>query len=330
MSEQAVDDPTVTVVVATFGRPDRVARLLDALAAQTYDAPWEVVVVDDHSSEADWAAVQRHAAASPLPVRTIRRDTNGGPGRARNTGWREARAPLVAFTDDDCTPTPGWLAALVRELGHAGLVQGRTLPHPDQLPGQGPFGRTLVEEAEGLYPTCNMGYRRDVLVAQDGFDDRFVISCEDTDLALRAKDAGAASAWAPDALVYHDVHPSDYRAFVRDKLRWHGVALVVRQHPELRTKLHHRVFWKASHPPALLAVAGMVGALTLARRRRGAAMVVAATAAAPYVRFRTSVAPLPGVGARRRLALVPLVLAADVLEVGVLAAASVRYRTFVL
>jgi GT2 family glycosyltransferase len=252
---------------------------------------------------------------------------------ARETGWREARAPLIAFTDDDCTPTPGWLAALVEGLEQADLVQGRTLPHPDQLAAHGPFGRTLSEEEEGLYPTCNMGYRRTVLERVGGFDPRFMITCEDTDLALRARESGATSAWRPDALVYHDVHGSDYRAFLRDKLRWHGVALVVREHPSLRSKLHHGLFWKRSHAPALLAAGGIVLAAagaTRSGRGRGLAIVVAATATVPYVRFRTRVAPLRGVGPRRRLALLPLALTGDLLEVGVMAAASVRYRTILL
>ena len=319
--------PAISVVVATYCRPERLRRLLGALEHQTFDGPYEVVVVDDHSPAETWAAVQDVVAASPLDVELIRRDRNGGPGMARDTGWRAARAPLVAFTDDDCTPSPGWLAALVRELGAAGLVQGRTLPHPDQLSSHGPFGRTLIEEAEGLYPTCNMGYRREVLERVGGFDPSFTISCEDTDLAMRAKEAGATSAWAPDALVHHDVHASDYRAFLRDKLRWHGVALVVRQHPALRSKLQHGVFWKQSHPPALLALAGILVGL---RRPRARGVAVAAVAALPYVRFRTAAAPLPGTGPRRRLLLLPLVLVADWLEIAVLVRASVRYRTVVL
>ena len=325
--------PAVSVVVATYRRPERVARLLRALEAQTYAGPWELVLVDDASPDADFLAVQEAVARSPLDARVLRRETNGGPGDARQTGWRAARAPLVAFTDDDCVPTPGWLAALVGALEGADLVQGRTVPNPEQLAGQGPFGRTLREEEEGLYPTCNMGYRRAVLERLGGFDPQFTITCEDTDLALRARESGAVSAWAPDALVHHDVHPSDYGAYVRDKLRWHGVALVLRQHPRLRSKLTRGVFWKPSHPPALLAAAGLaVGAAGLSRRgaARAGALGVAAAAAVPYARFRTRVAPLPGVGPRRRVMLLPLVLAADWVEIGVMVAASARYRCLVL
>lgn len=335
MAEETAEDacPAVTVVVATYRRPERVARLLRALEAQTFAGEWELVLVDDASPEEDWRSVQGLAAASPLPIRLVRRDRNGGPGDARQSGWPVARAPLIAFTDDDCTPTPGWLAALVSALDGADLAQGRTLPHPDQLDGHGPFGRTLSVEEEGLYPTCNMGYRRSVLERLGGFDPEFTITCEDTDLALRAQESGATSAWAPDALVYHDVHPSDYRAYVRDKLRWHGVALVLRRHPALRSKLAHRVFWKQSHPPALLAAGGLVVAgfgVAGGRRTRIAGAVIGAAALVPYARFRTRVAPLRGVGRRRRLALLPLVLAADWVEIGVMVRASLRYRTVVL
>jgi GT2 family glycosyltransferase len=325
--------PAVSVVVATYRRPERLARLLRALEGQTFDEPWEVVVVDDASPEDDWHALQHVVETSSVPVHVVRRPENGGPGRARQTGWQEARAPLIAFTDDDCTPTPAWLGSLVDHLREADLVQGRTLPHPDQLPDHGPFGRTLSEEHEGLYPTCNMGYRRAVLEQVGGFDPSFVITCEDTDLAWRSREAGAVSAWAPEALVYHDVHPSDFRAHLRDKLRWHGVALVLKRHPALRAELRHGLFWKDSHPPALLAGAGIaVAAMAAGRGGRAAPLALAAGVAAtlPYVRFRTRRAPLRGVGPRRRLALVPAALVADWVEVAVMAAASVRYRTVVL
>lgn len=325
--------PTVSVVVATYRRPERIARLLHALEDQTYTGAFEVVVVDDASPADAFREVQQVIAASSLDIRLMRRDHNGGPGAARESAWREAGAPFVAFTDDDCTPTPKWLESIVAGLEHADVVQGRTLPNPDQIDGHGPFGRTLIVEEEGLYPTCNMGYRRAVLERVDGFDPQFVITCEDTDLALRAIETGATSAWAPDALVYHDVHPSDYRAYLRDKLRWHGVALVLHEHPSLRSKLSYGIFWKASHVPALTAAGGLVFAAATARgsaRWRVLGLLGGALSLVPYVRFRTRIAPLRGVGPRRRMVLMPAVLFADLVEVGVMTAASVRYRTFVL
>ncbi|MEI8319890.1 MAG: glycosyltransferase family A protein, partial [Planctomycetia bacterium] len=85
----------VTVVVPTYRRPQQLRRCLEALAAQTFPEPWEVVVVDDGSpqpfSAADMPATDR------LALRVIRQE-NAGPAAARNRGVREARGEFVAFT----------------------------------------------------------------------------------------------------------------------------------------------------------------------------------------------------------------------------------------
>src|SRR3546814_2372804 len=64
-----------------------------------------------------------------IQLTVLRQATNGGPAPGRNAGWRAARAPVVAFIDDDCTPEPGWVAALARAFARndrLGVAQGRT------------------------------------------------------------------------------------------------------------------------------------------------------------------------------------------------------------
>ena len=83
----------------------------------------------------------------------LRCSAAGGPGPApaRNAGWRAARGRWIAFTDDDCEATPGWLeTALARGRGQPGaVVQGPTLPIPRELALLGPFARTRSIEAAG-------------------------------------------------------------------------------------------------------------------------------------------------------------------------------------
>src|SRR3954453_23879096 len=117
-------DPDVSVVIATHNRPGGLATLLRALEAQTLDSGrFEVVVVDDGSDP---------PVRLPDGVRILRHDVPQGPGPARNTGGRAAHPPLVAFTDDDCTPAPGWLAALVQAANGDDdvVVQGPLVPPP--------------------------------------------------------------------------------------------------------------------------------------------------------------------------------------------------------
>ena len=328
--------PVLSVVVPTFQRADRLPRLVEALARQEIDVPFEVVVVDDGSADETSTVLDRLAAEAPFPLRPIHLEQNAGPAAGRNVGWREATADLIVFTDDDCRPTPTWLSSLHAAFADADVVQGRTLPDPEHEANWGPFSRTVeVTSENGFYETCNIGYRRPLLADLGGFDDGFRLIGDDTDLGWRAREAGARITFVDDAVVYHEVSPSSYRAHLRLMRRWADVPLTVRRHPRLRTEVYYsRWFWRSSHPKALAALAGMAIALAPAGASSRPLDRVGRLAAAwwlvwPYFRFRTRVAPLR-CGPRRRLALLPAVWLRDVLEVGALVRASVRHRTLIL
>jgi glycosyltransferase involved in cell wall biosynthesis len=105
---------TVSVVVASHARELRLRWLLNALEEQTLAREsWEVVVVHDYDAAVAERVIERHPLfeSGTLRHRAIEPGT-GSPARQRNIGWRMGRGRLVAFTDDDCRPEPGWLAAL--------------------------------------------------------------------------------------------------------------------------------------------------------------------------------------------------------------------------
>lgn len=330
--------PAISVVVATHNRSDLLARLVAALEAQDCAEPFEVVVVDDGSTDGTFDVLEGLSHASSLDLVPVRSERNGGPAAARNAGWRRARAPFIAFTDDDCAPQPQWLRRLIADLAVADVVQGRTVPDPDQMIHRNAFSHTIYAEGEwGFYEACNMGYRRTVLEAQGGFDEAIQYAMfgarstgpifgEDTDLAWRAKRAGARSTFDADAVVFHDVRRQSYLEHLRSLRRREGVALTLKRIPELRELCHYRLFWRPSHPLAILAAAGMTAAATRPGSLRRA--LVGAALVAPYIRYRTTVVPTGR--PRNRPVVIPLSLLSDLLETAVLAAGSVRYRTFVL
>jgi GT2 family glycosyltransferase len=316
-------------VVPTYGRSTLLPRLIGALSAQRQVETFEVIVVDDASPDDTWSCIGRLCADAVIAVRAFRMAANGGPAVARNVGWRAARAPLVAFTDDDCVPDEQWLASLLAQLEHADIVQGQTRPDPDQVGRHGPFSRTIENrDGSAFFETCNVAYRRAVLEKTGGFDERFRYPAgEDTELAWRAQEAGARSSFAPEALVLHDVRPSSFLTHIRTTWRWSGVVLIVKLRPELRRLLHSRYFWKASHKPAIVATAGLVVALR--PRSSPAVRALGFGATVPYIRFRRGNGRLRG-GRFDRNAAIPFALVADMAEVATMAAASVRFRTFLL
>lgn len=319
--------PTVSVVIPTYNRAARLSKLLDGLAAQVGDEDFEVIVVDDASADGTVAMLERRKAELPYHLVILSQSVNAGPAAARNRGWQMAEADIVCFTDDDCVPAPGWLAAMVTAMAAADLVQGETQPAPDQYRQAGPFSRTLRVDWEfGYYETCNMAYRREVLVKHDGFDESFRYPYgEDTDLAWRAKDGGAESMFESDALVYHDVFESDWRACLREVRRREGLVQLYHRRPGLRRRLGKGVFCHQRHPPALAAT---LCALTLLAKPRSRARWGITLACGLWYAAQVR---LTRWGSKRYgpiswLVVVPASYIVDMAEMAVLARASARYR----
>lgn len=309
------------MVIPTHGRETRLAFALDALAGQTLDAAdFEVLVVRDGGTPA--------RAAGPvdgLDVRFLEQVPRAGPAAARNVGWRAARGPLVAFTDDDCRPSPGWLEALLGAAdGEQALVQGRTDPDPDERHLLGGLARTVnVGGPTGWYEACNLAYPRALLERLEGFDERYTRAAgEDTDIALRALELGARAVFEPRALVWHAVHPRHLPEALRETVRWGANPRLLGRHPGLRRALPLGLFWKRSHARLLLALAGAA----LARR----SPLAAAALAAPYAELHLRGYDRSPRGFARAALDLPSCAAVDGLEVCVTAAAATREGVLVL
>ncbi|MGH9085487.1 MAG: glycosyltransferase family 2 protein [Acidimicrobiales bacterium] len=315
--------PDVTVAVSTRDRSHFLADLVAALSQQTL-APdrFEVVVVDDGSTDATPEVLAQLATTTPFELRTLRQ-VNRGAAAGRNVAWREGRGRSIAFTDDDCIPAPGWLAGGLAALDDGARVAvGRTLPHPREADRLAlPFARSLTMEDARFFQTANAFYRRDDLEAVGGLDEEFSTG-EDTDLGLRVAALGGSVVFVPEALVHHRVHTPDARGAVRGALRWVDLPLVVRRHPEMRGALVHRLFWKRSHPPLVLAVVG-AGVALGGHPRAGLALVL------PWLHHRLRTAPIVP-GRRRRVELLPAALVVDLAEVTAMAIGSIRHRVVVL
>jgi glycosyltransferase involved in cell wall biosynthesis len=313
--------PEISVVVATRDRVAMLAELLASLREQTL-APerFEVIVVDDGSRD-DTALLLAREATSPRlrQVATGRRDSVG-PAAARNAGWQAARAPVIAFTDDDCFAAPGWLeaglAACRAEPGCA--VQGRTQQRSDRRPGVGAFSRTQSITTPGpLYETCNMFYPRDLLLALGGFaaETYPVLGAEDTDLAWRALERGVTIRFAPAALVHHATLRVGPVGMLRHARRWEHAVPVFARHPALRREhLHRGVFWSRRHEDLLR----FLMAAVVARRSRTLALLLAR----PYARRL--------VARRSGPLLAPFLLAVDLVEMCAVVRGAVRNRVLVV
>ena len=323
--------PLVSVVVPVRDRRDLLVACLDGLAAQTYDR-FEVVVVDDGSSDGSDQAAEDHDVGGH-PVRVIRLGDKGrGAVAARTVGVEQSAGEILAFTDSDCIPARDWIERGVAavEAGH-GVVQGRTTSTRPRRPTE----RSMwVSSDNGLFPTCNVFYRRDAFDRAGGFDATLATTLgfsvgsrakglgmgEDTMLGWRVRRADGGT-YAADVCVRHHVFPPDWADAVSRSVQAGGFPSLVREVPELRrTLLVDRVFLGTSRLPLYGCAAFLV-----ARRWKPAAATAALWAGGHWRRTANNEP-----SRRRRLEAMPWLLAIDIVEAAALVGGSARSRSLVL
>lgn len=240
----------LSVVIPTFNRIDVLPEVLAALAAQDGAPPFEVVVVDDGSSDGTWQFLQDFSARPPFPFKALRQE-NAGPALARNRGVEAASGQRVAFLGDDTVPSKGWLrfhhqAAAARPGEKLLGVIGYTDWHPRMkvdpflryINEYGlQFGYALIENPEDvpfnfLY-TSNLSLPRAALL-EEPFDLRFPYAAwEDTELGYRLRARGLRLVYEQRARVFHD-HPTRLRRFMaRQEKAGYSAVVFYGLHPEL-------------------------------------------------------------------------------------------------
>ena len=252
----------VSVVIPARDAEAMIGRTVAAACAQKIREPFEVIVVDDGSADATGPRAESAGA------RVVRNELALGPADARNAGVAAARGELIAFTDADCVPAPGWLAAGVAAMDGADLVQGRVEPEPGVHVG--PFDHVItVAEESGLYETANLFVRREWFDRVGGFKP-FIDPArghfgEDLVFGWAVRRAGGRSTFADAALVHHEVVKRDAAAWIRERRRLQLFPEITRSVPELRSRWFLGVFLSARTAKLDLAVAAVVAAVVLRR-----------------------------------------------------------------
>jgi GT2 family glycosyltransferase len=265
------DAVAITVVVPVRNVASTIARTLAALAAQDFEGGFEVIVVDSGSDDGTVAIVESAAG-----VAALLRNPGGEPAGSRNLGAAHARGEVLAFTDGDCEPGPGWLRAGLSAFADADIVQGTVMP----VSPPGPFDRTVSIRSEyGLYETANLFVRRSTFERLGGFEPVVALDTgelaaggpglgtgsdthpfgEDVWFVWRARRAGARTAFSQQAIVRHAVVERGALEFIGERARCRYFPPLVALIPELRGPfLHRRWFLSAVSLRFDLALAGLV------------------------------------------------------------------------
>ena len=262
-----------SVVVPTYRRPRLLDRCLAALAAQ--DLPpeaYEVIVTDDAGCRETRRLVQEWAARGPMPVHYVPVCCGHGPAAARNAGWRAAHAPIIAFTDDDCEPVPGWLrAGLAGFVDGVAAVSGRVLVPLPKDPTDYEWNAAQLAGSEFVTASCF--FRREALAAAGGLDERFRLAWrEDTDLFFTLLSRGARLTHAEDAVAVHPVRPAHWGVSLRQQRKSMYNALLYKKHARLyRERIQPAPPWHYYGAVGALLTAGAARATGHRRLAAGAA-----------------------------------------------------------
>jgi GT2 family glycosyltransferase len=217
-----------SVIIPTRNRPKELAKALQAICETTLPAEAvEIVVVADGRGQ----GLERVVSERPLriPVRVIEQD-HQGPGAARNTGAASARGFYLAFTDDDCLPTPGWLEALKKTLDRApgSLAGGQTVncliwnvySETSQLIHQTVYRHYNRDpERARFLASNNMAMRAADFAEVGGFDTAFRLASEDREFCDRWSWSGRPMVYEENAVVYH-AHALTLREFWAQHFRY--------------------------------------------------------------------------------------------------------------
>ena len=229
--------PFFSVIIPTYNRLPALKQLLACLSQQ--EAPtddFEVIIIDDGSQDGTLEYLQAWSAAGKGRFAV---QAHQGPGAARNLGAHMARGELLAFTDSDCLPEPGWLSELARCFTKSVEIQAiggriQNIDHGNwlhQFQAVRGTDHTANHQPDPLYlDTANAALRREAFLAVGGFNPAYTWS-EDVDLGFRLRHSGIPLSTTQQAVVWHvgaDSLPDYLRRQVRIGL---GTSRLRRDYP---------------------------------------------------------------------------------------------------
>ena len=234
----------ISVIIPAYNAERTIQACIDALKQQQNIEPsaYEIIVVDDGSTDNTAAICEQDAA-----VCLIRQEDSKGAAAARNRGIQAANYPLICFTDADCQPTPTWLHHLSQPFtdhtvdGCKGIYatnQSALVARFVQIEYEDKYDLLRKQSRIDFVDTYSAAYRREVLVANNGFDERFHFT-EDQELSFRLTARGYQFVFQPEAIVYH-THSSSLPTYFHKKF-WIGYwkTQTIRRFPERAVKDSH-------------------------------------------------------------------------------------------
>lgn len=226
-----MQDVRLSLIIATYNRGAKLCVTLDSLLEQTLpQSLWEVVVVDNNSTDDTAARFASYMAAHPNLNARMVRESRQGVSSARNRGIKESRGEFIAVIDDDETVVPEFLEQyydLFTDRPDVSAAGGRILPRFESRPpgwmspyteraiaGTVDLGDRIGEFPEGkFFGGGNHGFRRSVVERYGGYDPALgrtgavLLAGEEKEFYMRIRKGGERVEYLPGAVIYHIINP---------------------------------------------------------------------------------------------------------------------------
>ncbi|RXF72248.1 glycosyltransferase [Arcticibacter tournemirensis] len=256
----------ISVVIPTYRRPQLLVRCLEALVRQNFDKnEYEVIVVSDGPDQETSEAMKFWIDTVIPKIRYLSTPAKKGPAASRNAGWMNAAGHLIAFTDDDCLPSPNWLHAAWKAYKGEQLVvfTGKVIVPIPRYPTDYERNISKLETAEFI--TANCICTRQALKCVGGFDERYRMAWrEDSDLHFNFI-SNEIPIHPIQAVVTHPIREAPWGVSIKEQKKGLYNALLYKKYPALyrqRIKPHPSwnyyamlllfsgtvVFFAAGHP----------------------------------------------------------------------------------
>jgi glycosyltransferase involved in cell wall biosynthesis len=213
---------SISIVIPAYNAQATISKTIEACLKQKCSCDYEVIVVDDGSTDETASIIKSY------PVKYIYQE-NGGPAKARNTGWKVSKGDIICFTDSDCVPEIHWVAKIIKYYNRhdiAGVGGSYDIANPTSI-----LARCIHQEimqrhlkmqgAVDFLGSFNLSYKKKVLEEVGGFNEEFKhASGEDNDLSYRIRKKKYKLIFDKDIKVAH-YHQTNFFKYLKEQFR-HG------------------------------------------------------------------------------------------------------------
>lgn len=209
-----------SIVIPVFNGEKTIPKTLEALQKQTGKMDFEIIVIDDGSTDRTADVIRK------FPGARLVSQQNAGPAMARNRGAKLAKNEIVVFLDADCVPEKDWLPEMLKPFSDSKVVgvQGRyvnpirnLMAEFVQLEIEERYERMARFDSIDFIGSYSAAYRKKVFLEEGGFDENYrIASGEDPDFSFKLADKGYKMVFNPKAIAAH-FHPTSIKKYWKTK-----------------------------------------------------------------------------------------------------------------